>query len=119
MVNAIQVEPPSHLKMHNVINIMHTVSYFEQPDKITAEVPNKLDPVPKNSGEEYGVQSILIHRKKWKGLQFLTLMKVDPTHDAFVDPDGTMNEKLYEYKKEHSILEHFGIITLTLLSGRQ
>ena len=41
-------------------------------------------------------------------------MKGDPTHDAewqptrdFVDPDGTMNEKFYEYIKNNGILQNF------------
>ena len=111
--NAIQVELPSHLKMHNTINVMHTVPYFEQPNEIAAEVPDKPDPVPTNTGDEYVVEAILKHRKKGNGFQFLTLMKGDPTHDAewqptsdFIDPDGTMNEKFYKYIKEYSILEH-------------
>ena len=62
--NAVQVELPSYLKMHNVINSIHTVPYFEQPDEIAAEVPNKPDTVPRNNDEDYVVEAILKHRRK-------------------------------------------------------
>lgn len=111
--NAVEVELPSHLRMHNVINVMHTVPYFVQPEEIAVEAPAKPDPVPTDTGEEYIVEAILNHRKKGNGYQFLTLMKGDPTHDAewqptsdFVDSDGTMNETFYEYIKKNGILEY-------------
>ena len=110
--NAVEVELPSHFRIHNVINVMHTVPHYEQPNEIAVETPVKPDPVPTNTGEEYEVEAILRHRKKGSGFQFLTLMKGDPTHDAewqptrdFVDRDGTMNEKFYEYIKKNRILQ--------------
>ena len=92
---------------------MHTVPYYEQSSELLAETPVQVDPVPANTGEEYIVEAILKHRKIGNGFQFLTLMKGDPTHDAewqptrdFVDPDGTMNEKFYEYIKKNGILKN-------------
>ena len=32
--NAVEVELPSHLRIHSVVNAMHTILYFEQSDEI-------------------------------------------------------------------------------------
>ena len=92
---------------------MHTRPFFEQPEGIASIVPERPDPVPTSEGEEYVVEAILKHRKKRKGFQFLALMKGCPTHEAewqptkdFVDKDGTMNEKFYEYIKKNGILKN-------------
>lgn len=109
--NAVQLELPHHLKIHNVVNVIHTVPYFEQPAEIGLFVPPRPNPVPTMEGEEYVVEKILKHRRKGKGFQFLTLMKGDPTHDAewqptrdFIDNDNTINETFLEYIKSKNIL---------------
>ena len=111
--NAVEVDLPSHLKIHNVINVTHTMPYYDQPKDISSETRSRPDPVPADEGEEYVVQAILSHRKKGSGFQFLTLMQGDPSHDAewqptqdFIDSDGTMNDKFYEYIKRNRILEN-------------
>ena len=111
--NAVELELPSHFKIHKVVNIMHTVPYHEQPDDIGVILPSRPDPVPTVDGEEFVVDKILQHRKRGRGFQFLTLMKGSPTHDAewqpardFIDKDGTMTEPFLEYIKEHGILGH-------------
>ena len=112
--NAVEVELPSHLRIPNVVNVMHTVPFYSQPIKLAAEVSTELEPIPTNTGEEYIVEAILKHRKRGNGFQFLARMKGEPTQDAewqptkdFVDPDGSMNEKLYEYIKKNGILQNF------------
>ena len=75
-------------------------------------IPQRPDPIPRTQGEEYIVESILKHRRRGRGYQFLTLMKGSPTHDAewqptrdFVDKDGTINDKFYKYIKCQGILQ--------------
>lgn len=78
--NAVDFEQPSRLRVHNVINVMHTMPYFGQPDEISVEVPNKPNPVHADTGEKYVVEAILKHRMRRDRFQFLSLMKGDPTN---------------------------------------
>ena len=109
--NAVRLELPNHVKIHDVVNVMHTVPHFSQPSEISAPVIQRPDPVPTAEGKEYVVDKILRHRRRGRGYQFLTLMKGDPTHEAewqpmrdFIDKDGTMNAKFLEYIKKQNIL---------------
>ena len=80
--NAVDFDLPRNLKRSNVFNIMNAVPYFDQPEDVSAEVPNKPDPVPKNEGDEYVDKAILKHCKKGSVFRFVTLMKGDPSLDA-------------------------------------
>ena len=98
--NAVELDLPEHIKMHKVVNVSHTVPYYEQPNDISQPVRPKPEPVPTPEGEEYVVEKILNHRKKGRGFQFLTQMKGSPEHDSewqptkdFIDNDGTMNDQ--------------------------
>ena len=111
--NAVKVELPDHVKIHDVINVMHTVPYRSQPPDIAVPVSPRPDPVPAVEGEEYHVESILKHRKRGRGFQFLTLWKGYPTHDAewlptknFIGWDGSIKEKFYEYIKKENVMRH-------------
>ncbi len=103
----------SHVKIHDVINIMHTVPFLDQSDTISAPVTKKPDLVPVHGDVEFTVGRILRHRRRGRRYQFLTLMKCDPTPDAkgqamrdFVGQDGTMNEQFLKYIQENNILHH-------------
>ena len=61
---------------------MHTVPFFERPKDIAATISPIPDPTPTSEGDVYVAESILKHRKKCRGDQFLTHMKGTPTHDA-------------------------------------
>ncbi len=111
--NAVKLELPKHFKIHDVVNVMHTVPFHKQNSEIAPPVVNRPDPVPTIEGTEYIVDKILKHRRKGRGFQFLTLMKGDPTHDAewqptkdFVDKDGTMNDVFLDYIKKNEILNN-------------
>ncbi len=111
--NAVMVGLSNHFKIHDVVHIVHTTPYHEQPSDISAPVKKRADPVPAVGGEEYIVESILNHRKRGKGYQFLTLMKGSPTYDAewqpsrdFIDKDGTITDVFLEYIKKKNILPH-------------
>ncbi len=111
--NAVKLELPSHLKIHDVIHVIHTTPFFEQPPEISAPVPPRPDLVPAVEREEYIIDRILQRRKRGRGYQFLTLMKGSPAHDAewqptadFVDRDGTMTEPFAKYIKENKLLPH-------------
>ena len=110
--NAVKLELPTQVKIHDVVNVVHTVPYKEQSTEISAPVVPKPDPVPGAGGEEeYHVEEILKHRKRGKGYQFITTWKGYPSHDAewepsrnFIEKDGTMNQKFYEYIKKNDIM---------------
>lgn len=109
--NAVKLELPNHIRIHDVINVIHTTPCYDQPADIAVPVSPRPDPVPAVEGDEFIVESILKHRKRGRGFQFLTLMKGEPPHDAewlptrnFVDEDGTKNDKFLEYIRKHNIL---------------
>ncbi len=111
--NAVRLELPSHVKIHDVVNVMHTNPYSKQPSEISAPILQRPDPIPAIEGTEYVVHEILKHRRRGREYQFLTLMKGDPTHDAewqpmrdVVDKDGTINEEFARYIKDNSIQHH-------------
>ena len=108
--NAVKLELPDHLRIHPVVHVIHTKPHYEQPLDISSSVPVRPTPVPTALGPEYEVESILAHRRRGRGYQFLTLMKGDPIHDAewqpardFIDPDGTMTEALMKYVQEQHL----------------
>ena len=96
--NAVRLELPDHFKIHPVVHVIHTTSFFEQPSDIAALLLSRPEPVPAIDGDKYIVEEILAHRKKGKGHQFLTLWKGYPRHDASWQPttdvvhrDGSLN----------------------------
>ncbi len=80
--NAVRLDLPCHLKIHDVVNEMRTAPYSEQPTEIAAPIVPRPDPIPTVQGNKYVVDEILTHPKRSRGYQFLTLMRGDPTHDA-------------------------------------
>jgi hypothetical protein len=108
--NAVKLFLPEHLKIHPVVHVIHTTPHYAQPADISSPVPVLPAPVATELGPEYEVESILSHRPRGRGYQFLTLMKGDPLHDAelqpardFIDADGTMTEALQRYLQEHNL----------------
>ena len=77
--NRVEVELPDHMKIHNVINVIHTATYGKKPSYIAALMLKKPGPVPKLQGDGFVVESIWKNRKKGRGIQFLTDMKGTPT----------------------------------------
>jgi hypothetical protein len=60
-------------------------------------------------GPECEVESILAHRCRGRGYQFISLLKGDPIHNVewqpardFIDPDETMTEALMKYVQEQN-----------------
>ena len=70
--NAVKLNLPDNVKIHDVVSIMHTVPYKEQPVEIANPSPQPPDPIPVDAEEEYEVDEILSHRKRGQGFQFLT-----------------------------------------------
>ncbi len=112
--NALKLELPSHVKIYDVVNVVHTVPHRHQPQEISATVSPGPDPIPSQRGEEYEVERILNHSKRRTEFQFLTLMRGSPTHDSewqpskdFMDADGTINNAFLEYVKSRNILRDF------------
>lgn len=108
--NAVKLELPDHLRIHPVVHVIHTTPHYDQPLDISSPVPVRPTPVPTALGPEYEVESILAHRRRGRGYQFLTLMRGDPIHDAewqpardFIDPDGTMTEALQKYVQDQNL----------------
>ncbi len=60
--NAVRLDLPCHVKIHEVVNVMHTVPYSAQPTEIAAPVVPRPDPDPTVQGNEYVVDKILKHR---------------------------------------------------------
>lgn len=112
--NAVRLDLPNHLKIHDVVHVSHTVPFVEQPRDIALPIPPKPAPVPAIEGDEHVVGRILAHRKRGRGFQFLTQMKGDPSHDVtwqptkdFIDKDGTVTETWKEYIVRHNILQQY------------
>ena len=80
--NALKLELPDHIGELPVIHVSHTIPYKEQPAEIAASAQPRPEPVQAEEGEEYEVEAIVKHKKRGKGYRFLTLTKVEPTHDA-------------------------------------
>lgn len=112
--NAVRLDLPKHLKIHDVVHVSHTVPFVDQPNDIALPIPPKPAPVPAVEGEEHVVERILKHRKRGRGFQFLTQMRGDPSHDVtwqptkdFVDSDGTVTKVWQDYIRSHNILQQY------------
>ena len=80
--NAIKLNLPDNVKIHDVFSIMHTLPYKEQPEEIATPLPEATDPIPVHGEDEYEVEEILSHRKRGKGFHLLTRWKGFPSHEA-------------------------------------
>lgn len=81
-LNALRLELPSHLKIHPVVHVVHTLPFVEQLPDIARPIIERPAPVPTVNGNEQVVEKILKHRARGRGYQFLTLMKDASTRDA-------------------------------------
>lgn len=89
---------PDNMRAHPVVHVEHTTKRKNQPKDIGLAIPKRPVPVPDADGSLlHEVDSILAHRRRGKGYQWLTLMKGAPQHEAswqptrdFVDDDGTL-----------------------------
>ena len=94
-----------------MVHVEHTQKYFEQPKNIAATLTVIPSPIINTeSSKEYHVDSILAHRKRGRGFQWLTLMAGMPRHDAqwrpaidLIDYDGTITEALLHYILENNL----------------
>ena len=74
--NVVEAELSIYPRMHNIVNIMHTVPYLKQQDEILVEAPNNPYPLPTDKCEQYLFEATEKHRKKGKVFQFLTNEKI-------------------------------------------
>lgn len=109
-----RLDLPSHINIHPVINVLHTVPYREQPVDMSQPTPTLPTAVGNIDGEDlFIVDQILGHRKRGRGFQWLTAMKNVPQHDAqwkpkkdFIDSDGTLTQAFHEHIVAKDILPH-------------
>ncbi len=108
--NALKLSLSSKIKIHPVVHISNTTPSHDQPADIGIKFKEVLAPVPTEYSDEFLVETILGHRKRGRGCQFLSLMKGALEYDAewqlgrdFMDPDGTLTRALAEYIKKHNI----------------
>ena len=110
--NALRLEFPSNIRAHPIVHVEHTTKYIQQPPDIGQALPIRPTPVIGTDGfEELPVASILRHRRRGKGYQWLTLYSGTPQHEArwlpttaFIDDDGTTTEAFQRYIKQHHLL---------------
>lgn len=73
--NAIWLDLSEHIKIHQIVHVIHNTFFHEQPVHIALSILRKPNPVPALESEEYEVEAVLEHGKREKGYQFLTLIK--------------------------------------------
>ena len=113
--NAIRLQLPENVNIHPVVHVVHMTNYRTQPGAISQPIHTRPDPVPSASGEMvFVVDRILAHRRRGRGLQWLTLMKGVPQHGAqwqpmrdFVDANGTVTAAFHDYIVQNDLLQHF------------
>lgn len=85
--NYVKVELPNHFKIHPVVRVRHTMPFADQASDIVQPIETKPVPVPNVCGEEQEVGLILRHLLRSRQFQFLTMIKVEPLHDAEWQPN--------------------------------
>ena len=112
--NAVKLNLPDNVKIHDVVSIMHSLPDKDQPAEIANPSPQASDLIPVDGEEEYAVNEILSHRKRGKGLQFLASWKGYPSHEAiwlptrnFTDTGGAINQSFLEYTQRNDMLYQF------------
>lgn len=88
-----------------MIHTEHTSHRKSQPSDIAAKVPSVAQPFIDGKGElVIEVLEILLHRRRGRGNQFLTLFSGAPAHEAewktlrdFIGDDGTVTKALHDY----------------------
>ena len=85
--NAVSVKLPDNVKIYDVVNVLHTTPHKEQPADIAGELPPRTEPIPDGVGDTlFVVDCIVRHRRRGRGVQFLTLMKEASQHEAQWQP---------------------------------
>lgn len=110
--NAVCVKLPSTIHINPVVHVEPTSLARCQPDDISYSKPPAAVPFQdQHGGTVVEVAEILFHRQRGKGLQFLTLNKNFPIHEAewkptrdYVDKDGTITAALHSYIIQHNLL---------------
>lgn len=113
--NAVRSDLPDHFMIHQVVHVIRTTLYVEQPDDVSQPFISRPEPIPLIHGEEHVAQKIFAHRKRGRVFQFVTLMKDDLDHDAtwelkgdFVDSDGTVTGNWHEdIVHDNSLFENY------------
>lgn len=109
---AIRLDFPPNIRLHPVVHALHTTPLISQPSSLSQLVTTRPTPAPDDNGHPFfEVSEIVKHRKRGRGFQFLTLLQGAPRHEAvwqptrdFVDRDGTLTNKFYDYIKRHDLL---------------
>lgn len=113
--NPIRLNLRPTVRVHPVINVSHTVPYYDEPEDIAAVQEKRPDPIIGPNGLEYEPEQILQHRKKGRGHQFLVQWKGYPTCEAswkpirnFIFDDG-VHELLPAYVQGNALDDDFVI----------
>lgn len=112
--NAVLIDLPHDITIHPVVHVEHTAPAFRQPEDIRAPFPERTHPFIDAMGEQViEVEAILAHRRKQRGLQFLTQFRNTPAHEAewkplrdFLDNDGTITPARHSYITLENIQPH-------------
>lgn len=110
----VRLDIPEHLKIHHVVYVSHTISFFEQLSDFGQSFQTRSVPIRTLKRKEHIIDKMRNHRKRGRGCKFPTLMKVEPHHDEklqtksdFADKDGTLSDTWLEYIGNHDILQIF------------
>lgn len=82
----LRLDLSNHVEIHPVFHVIYTTPYKEYCSDLALPISERLDSVPMAGEEENVFESILKHRKRGSGYQFLTLVKRMPNHEAEWQP---------------------------------
>ena len=110
--NAIHIKIPHHYRIHPVVHIIHTEPYHQKPVHLRAHDAPPPVYMPSNEAptQEEEVETILAHRRRGRGYQYLVKWKHLPDHETSWEPrahlqdeDGTINVELLKYLDQHDL----------------
>ena len=110
---AYKLDLPPHMKVHPIFYVSQLKLYRKPEDESrTYQKPDSV--LAATSQEEYKVEEIINHRKRWHGkrtkIEYLILWKGYPAHDMTWEPEKNVENA------QDKIAEHYGRVEGNTLS---
>ena len=98
---ACELDLPARFSIHPVMNVSQLKKFVDNPTEFASRAPPRPSPVIVAGKEEYVVDEVLDHRKRYKKLEYLVRWRGFPESENSWEPEANLgnNASLKAYKR--------------------